>query len=366
MAGLGKSKWGPGGANNDDDSEPSKSQPEPRPKASSHKSRSQGWNKNKEERGKKGASARGERLYDPRINEPVGILGNGIDHGYGRSSTTYTSHDNLHSSPSENTQHGIQRQSVAEEHNSPNVPLDNTPRLDTDTSRHAMHTGRGTTSSYATPAPTATPVQVSEEDVKTTTLLPSTTNPGVRPKRVAKRPSARIVRPVSSSSSSSSSALPPNTLAPTTNVLPAPSASPIPIPISQPTTTTSLPPPVIAGSTTKATTKDITFRIPPQSTLSDTDYFFLIAKLRGREISAEEWEDAVGKVRGLGFEGMATAVVAEGVGMDDQRKEGEGEELRGVGKGIRGGEKDKGKGKIESRLADDFRRLLGEDEDEEL
>jgi hypothetical protein len=364
MAGLGKSKWGPGGANNDDDSEPSKSQPEPRPKASSHKSRSQGWNKNKEERGKKGASARGERLYDPRINEPVGILGNGIDHGYGRSSTTYTSHDNLYSSPSENTQHGIQRQSVAEEHNSPNVPLDNTPRLDTDTSRHAMHTGRGTTSSYATPAPTTTPVQVSEEDVKTTTLLPSTANPGVRPKRIAKRPSARIVRPVSSSSSSS--ALPPNTLAPTTNVLPAPSASPIPIPISQPTTTTSLPPPVIAGSTTKATTKDITFRIPPQSTLSDTDYFFLIAKLRGREISAEEWEDAVGKVRGLGFGGMAIAVVAEGMGMYDQGKEGEGEELRGVGKGIQGGEKGKGKGRMESMLADDFRRLLGEDEDEEL
>ena len=50
-----------------------------------------------------------------------------------------------------------------------------------------------------------------------------------------------------------------------------------------------------------ATARDTKFRIPLQGPLSDTEFFFLLSKLRGREISPEAWDDAVRQVKDVSF-----------------------------------------------------------------
>jgi hypothetical protein len=117
------------------------------------------------------------------------------------------------------------------------------------------------------------------------------------------------------------------------------------------------------------------FNIPPQPpTLSDTDYFFLIGKLRGRTVSKAEWDSAVEMVGGIGFGSTSTSsnfsaktrTAAEEEGkrtvVDKENVEVAEEKEKAVV-----GEKDKGKGKAESRLSDEFRRLMSkEGEGDEL
>jgi hypothetical protein len=120
------------------------------------------------------------------------------------------------------------------------------------------------------------------------------------------------------------------------------------------------------------------FNIPPQPlTLSDTDYFFLIGKLRGRTVSKAEWDSAVEMVGGIGFGSTSTSsnfsakttAAAEEEGkrtvVDNEKKEKvEVAEKKGKA-GVE--EKDKGKGRAESRLSDEFRRLMSkEGEGDEL
>jgi hypothetical protein len=75
----------------------------------------------------------------------------------------------------------------------------------------------------------------------------------------------------------------------------APSPSPSALPTKTPTATTA------PLSLLQTTTHDTSFRIPSQGPLSDTEFFFLLSKLCGREISAEAWEDAVRQVRDVSF-----------------------------------------------------------------
>jgi hypothetical protein len=117
------------------------------------------------------------------------------------------------------------------------------------------------------------------------------------------------------------------------------------------------------------------FNIPPQPpTLSDRDYFFLIGKLHGRTVSKAEWDNAVEMVGGIGFGSTSTSsnfstktTMAEGNKREGKVDEKENVEVRAKkGNGVIG-KKDKGKGKAESRLSDEFRRLMSkEGEEDEL
>jgi hypothetical protein len=55
------------------------------------------------------------------------------------------------------------------------------------------------------------------------------------------------------------------------------------------------------GPTSAAPQQRNTFRIPPQAALSDAEFYFLIFKLRGREIGARDWDLAVRQVRDVRF-----------------------------------------------------------------
>jgi hypothetical protein len=131
------------------------------------------------------------------------------------------------------------------------------------------------------------------------------------------------------------------------------------IPIVTTTPTTSTPTPTVTAETE-------TFNIPPlPPTLSDTDYFFLIGKLRGRTVSKAEWDSAVEMVGGIGFGSTSTSsnfftktTMAEGSKGEEEVDEKENVEVaEKKGKSVIG-EKDKGKGRAESRLSDEFRRLM--------
>jgi hypothetical protein len=89
----------------------------------------------------------------------------------------------------------------------------------------------------------------------------------------------------------------------------------------------------VAQHTTRKNDSDAQFCIPTQGNLSDTDYFFLIKKLQGKHVTAQEWDDAAARVGGWEF-GSSIEVVASGDGdaggdkveaqrADDARKCGE-------------------------------------------
>jgi hypothetical protein len=89
----------------------------------------------------------------------------------------------------------------------------------------------------------------------------------------------------------------------------------------------------VAQHTTRKNSSDVQFCIPAQGNLSDTDYFFLIQKLQGRQVTAQEWDDAAARVGDWEF-GSPIEVVASGDGdavgdkveaqrADDEKKVGE-------------------------------------------
>jgi hypothetical protein len=89
----------------------------------------------------------------------------------------------------------------------------------------------------------------------------------------------------------------------------------------------------VAQHTTRKNSSDVQFCIPAQGNLSDTDYFFLIQKLQGRQVTAQEWDDAAARVGDWEF-GSPIEVVASGDGdavgdkveaqrADDEKKDGE-------------------------------------------
>tara|TARA_R110002003_G_scaffold68_11_gene6127 strand:+ start:3707 stop:4594 length:888 start_codon:yes stop_codon:yes gene_type:complete len=94
----------------------------------------------------------------------------------------------------------------------------------------------------------------------------------------------------------------------TTATVPTPPTTSTPPPPAKPEVlhaTSALAPTPSDGSSTTSTlpetSKIATYRIPPQNTLSDTDFHFLLAKLQGREISAKEWDVAVQQVHSFDF-----------------------------------------------------------------
>jgi hypothetical protein len=176
------------------------------------------------------------------------------------------------------------------------------------------------------------------------------------PKISVKRPVVRVIGPATASFTAT--AQPTATTAATSSTTIV-TATPTPL---APTT-----------STTKAGMN--MFNIPPQPlTLSDTDYFFLIGKLRGRTVSKAEWDSAVEMVGGIGFGSTSTSsnfsaktrTAAEEGGKRTVVDKENVEVAEKKGKaGVE--EKDKGKGKAESRLSDEFRRLMSkEGEEDEL
>ncbi|KAH8724553.1 hypothetical protein GQ44DRAFT_727632 [Phaeosphaeriaceae sp. PMI808] len=64
------------------------------------------------------------------------------------------------------------------------------------------------------------------------------------------------------------------------------------------------------------------YHVPDQHSLSDTEFHFLISKLRGKQISALEWEAAVQQVQALSFGScIKTAMAAETNGMVDGKSD---------------------------------------------
>jgi hypothetical protein len=299
-------------------------------------SRSQGWNKEdrapRKTRGKKGAPARNEGPSGSPRNEPA----DDFDDGYGKSTACCSTLD------TENMQRqgsGVQHKSLAERITHDAAPQ-NTQRLETATSHSHGNTGR-IPSAYPTSPQIKTTVQKAESDIKA--ALPTSIKV---PTLVAKRPAARIVGPASSITNKV------KTTTSTANVLPMPS-------IAHPTS------PVDSSSTPITTnTSTTTFRIPPQSTFSDIDFYFLISKLRGREVSIAEWDDAVKKVQGIRFGSNMPSPKATMMMQEEE----EVKEVKNQGKDTVNEEvvtmveqkssAEKGKGKAENRLSAEFRRLM--------
>jgi hypothetical protein len=486
---LGTSKWGPGGANNTND-------PESPPDAPKGPRNSRPQKEDRAPRGKKGKAARNERAAE---NERPGVLGNGIDHGYGNSGAAqgvrsevkvgrspyermasdqaaqrfdnnsrrdgYGDPRDTHGFDNNNGQHAYghaqrlhtntgygnsnfvrsenaQRQdstagpkSLAERITR-DAPSQNTLRFDTNPhhSYNTSPTPRTLPSdtphiqdSSNQPPPTKSAFERAARNAPRQTTQHSDTNPRAHrgyapsiifpnpqqpphaafvededaganpftfsaerkkpsasssrpsepesmfavqpvavpgPKISVKRPAVRVVGPAASSSTSSVTPVQPSTALESTAekakpALPIVTATPTPI---APTT-----------STTKAE-MDM-FNIPSQPpTLSDTDYFFLISKLRGRTVSKAEWDSAVEMVGGIGFVSTSNSsnfstktTMAEGNKGEEKVDDNENVEVaEKKGKDVIG-EKDKRKVKAESRLSDEFRRLISkEGEEDEL
>jgi hypothetical protein len=483
---LGTSKWGPGGANNDDDFTP----PPDAPKGSRNsRPQKEDW----APRGKKGKAARNERAAG---NERPGVLGNGIDHGYGNSGATqgvrsevkvgrspyermasdgaaqrfdnsrrdgYGGPRDTHGfdnngqhgySPPQNTQHGYSAAFTG--HGNPNfprsenaqrqdssalpkplaeritrdAPRQNTLRFDTN-SHHSYNMSPAPRTlpsdtphiqdSSDQPPPTKSAFERAARDAPRQTTQHSNTNPRAHrgyapsiifpnpqqpphaafvedehaaanpftffaerkkpfaspsrpgepesmfavqpatvhgPKISVKRPAVRVVGPATASFTATAQ---PTVTTADTSSTPIVTATPTPI-----ATTTSTP-------TVKAE-MDM-FNIPPQPpTLSDTDYFFLIGKLHGRTVSKAEWDSAVEMVGAIGFGSTSTSsnvstktTTAAEEGGKSMAVEKENVEVAvKKGKGVVG-EKDKRRAKAESRLSDEFRRLMSkEGEEDEL
>jgi hypothetical protein len=481
---LGTSKWGPGGANNDDDFTPSPDAPK-----GSRNSRPQ--KEDRAPRGKKGKAARNERAAG---NERPGVLDNRIDHGYGNSGATQGVRDEVNVGrspyermasdgaaqrfdnsrrdgyggprdthgfdnnnngqhgygPSQNTQHGYGAAFTG--HGNPNFPRSenaqcqdstagpkplaeritrdappqNTLRFDTNphhgyntsptpctlpsntphiqdssdqppptksaferaarnaprqTTQHSdtnPQAHRGYAPSIIFPNPQQPPhaAFVEDEDAGANPFtfsaerknpFTSSSRPGepesmfaVQPATVpglkisVKRPAVRVVGPATASF--------------TATAQPTAITDKSSIPIVTTTPTTSTPTPTVTAETE-------TFNIPPlPPTLSDTDYFFLVGKLRGRTVSKAEWDCAVEMVGGIGFGSTSTSsnfsaktrTAAEEEGKRTVVDKENVEVAAKKGKAVIG-EKDKGKGRAESRLSDEFRRLMSkEGEGDEL
>jgi hypothetical protein len=482
---LGTSKWGPGGANNDDDFTP----PPDAPKGSRNsRPQKEDW----APRGKKGKAARNERAAG---NERPGVMGNGVDHGYGNSGAAqgerkevnvgrspyermasdgaaqrfdnsrcdgYGGPRDTHGFDNNNGQHAYghaQRLDTNTGYGNPNfhrpentqrqdstagpkplaeritrdAPPQNTLRFDTNPhhSYNTSPTPRTLPSntlhiqdSSDQPPPTKSAFESAARNAPRQTTQHSDTNPWAHhgyapsiifpnpqqpphaafvedghaaanpftfsaerknpftsssrpgepesmfavqpatvhgPKISVKRPAVRVVGPATASFTATAQ---PTVTTADTSSTPIVTATPTPI-----ATTTSTP-------TVKAE-MDM-FNIPPQPpTLSDTDYFFLIGKLRGRTVSKAEWDSAVDMVGGIGFGSTSTssnvstkttAAAEEGgksMAVDNEKKE-NGEVAEKKGKAVVG-EKDKRRAKAESRLSDEFRRLMSkEGEEDEL
>jgi hypothetical protein len=407
---LGNSKWGPGGANdnnNNDDAESSMPPQAPRSQESNKEDRAPRW--------KKGKAACNKRSA---VDEQPGILGRGIDHGYGTASIT-RGDSNFPRPENPNRQASSTQSKSLADRISRDVPPQDTPRSGPDPqgiynaswngrttvppmdltqhqdssaqppqrmspyermARDALlpntNTHHGNTVASATRnTPSAStsrqamipPLPQHESDFQTATVEDEQTTPTQStfpknaerkfavapaspqaPKPVVKRPAVKVVGPVSN---------PPAACA--TTISPVP-----PVDIA---TLTSTHVGNVHGDTT-------TFRIPPQSTLSDTDFFFLLGKLRGRTVSVEEWEGAAAKVRNVKFEAFlpSSSLTMAKTGEGDAETEDKGVVDKGREKGEREevGDKGKGKAKAGSRLSDEFRRLMAledvEGEEDEL
>jgi hypothetical protein len=495
---LGTSKWGPGGANNDDDFTP----PPDAPKGSRN---SRPQKEDRAPRGKKGKVARNERAAG---NERPGVLGNGIDHGYGNSGAAqgvrsevkvgrspyermasdqaaqrfdnnsrrdgYGDPRDTHGFDNNNGQHAYghpqrldtntgygnsnfvrsenaQRQDSTAgpkplaEHIMRDAPPQNTLRFDTNPhhSYNTSPTPRTLPSdtphiqdSSDQPPPTKSAFERAARNAPRQTTQHSDTNPRAHrgyapsiifpnpqqpphaafvedenaganpftfsaerkkpsasssrpsepesmfavqpatvsgPKISVKRPAVRVVGPASTQIPSTADHVKrtqPTSVTSSTaeKVKPAQPAATSSTPIVTTTPTTSTPTPTVTAETE-------TFNIPPQPpTLSDTDYFFLIGKLRGRTVNQEEWDSAVEMVGGIGFVSTSTSsnfstktTMAEGNKGEEKVDVKENVEVAETkGKDVIG-EKDKRKAKAESRLSDEFRRLMSkEGEEDEL
>jgi hypothetical protein len=459
---LGTSKWGPGGANNDDDFTPSPDAPK-----GSRNSRPQ--KEDRAPRGKKGKAARNERAAE---NERPGVLGNGVDHGYGKSGAAqgerkevnvgrspyermasdgaaqrfdnsrcdgYGGPRDTHGFDNNNGQHAYghaQRLDTNTGYGNPNfhrpentqrqdstagpkplaeritrdAPPQNTLRFDTNPhhSYNTSPTPRTLPSntphiqdSSDQPPPTKSAFESAARNAPRQTTQHSDTNPwahhGYAPSIIFPNPqqpphaafvedghaaanpftfSAERKNPFTSSSRpgepESMFAVQPATASFTATAQPtATTADTSSTPI-----VTATPTPIATTTSTLTVKAEMDmFNIPPQPpTLSDTDYFFLIGKLHGRTVSKAEWDNAVEMVGGIGFGSTSTSsnfstktTMAEG-----NKREGKVDEKENVevtakkGNGVIG-KKDKGKGKAESRLSDEFRRLMSkEGEEDEL
>jgi hypothetical protein len=182
------------------------------------------------------------------------------------------------------------------------------------------------------------------------------------PKVVVKRPAAKVVGRAATAPVVEQIQVTPKvqstTASAVTSSTPVGTATPAPAPIH----------------TTAADTDMATFRIPPQSTLSDADFFFLIGKLRGRTVTIEEWEGAVAKVQGIEFKAppipppASTTTAATDTIAVTETEEVEVEETAQEVIGVV--DKGKGKAKAEKRLSDEFARLMAleevEGEEDEL
>jgi hypothetical protein len=415
---LGNSKWGPGGANdnnNNDDAESSMPPQAPRSQESNKEDRAPRW--------KKGKAACNKRSA---VDEQPGILGRGIDHGYGTASIT-RGDSNFPRPENPNRQASSTQFKSLADRISRDVLLQDTPRSGPDPQGiyNASWNGRTTVppmdltqhqDSSAQPPQRMSPYERMARDA----LLPNTNTHHGNTVASASRntPSASTSRqamippPPQHKSDFHTATVEDEQTTPTQSTFPknaeckfafAPASpqAPKPVvkrpavkvvgPVSNPpaacVTTISPVPPVDIATLILTHVDNVhgdmtTFRIPPQSTLSDTDFFFLLGRLRGRTVSVEEWEGAAAKIRDVKFEAflpsssssssssssLTMAKTGEGVVetedkgvVDEGREKGEREEVGDVGKG---------KAKAGSRLSDEFRRLMAleevEGEEDEL
>ena len=155
--------------------------------------------------------------------------------------------------------------------------------------------------------------------------------------------------------------------------------------VSQPTPSPSTPlehtntPKPTPTPSSPATARDAPFRIPPQASLSDTDFFFLIGKLRGKEISVQDWNVAVQQVQNLSF-GVPIGAPSEDVSVVDISETSNGTpNVKVVHDGAGGGvvetqvqeavpvavEEKAGDVEVEADMAAELKKMVEVDKDEE-